>query len=384
MRVFSTTRPRFILQAICKCAIYPWSALQARADLRLPLNRIGVLNWLKKQHNFTCYSNSRVLEITEKGVSIPLITDRKHVLITTESGKTIDCNDAIMATCVPLQKLSVVAEMEYMRTYCIAIKVPKGTVEDCLLYDTAEAYKYIRLTHCDEQHDYMVVGGCDHKVGQEDTTGRFGELETWTRERFPSAGSVDYAWSGQIFDPVDYVAFIGLNPGTKHTYIVTGDSGNGLTHGVIAGYLLADEIEDKPNDWHQLYSPGRMASIIKSAGSMLAHDLQINAQYKRFLQSDIADIEDLANGEGGVMNNSKTGKPTAIYKDGEGKTHKFSALCPHMKGVVCWNRTEKSWDCPVHGSRFSKDGVQLIGPAKGNLEPMNESGKESQGRTAEV
>lgn len=317
-------------------------------------------------------------------MSIPLITDNKRVVIKTESGQTIDCNDAIMATCVPLQKLSVVAEMEYMRTYCIAVKVPKGAVEDCLLYDTAEAYKYIRLTHCDEQHDYMVVGGCDHKVGQEDTTGRFDELETWTRERFPSVGSVDYAWSGQVFDPVDYMAFIDLDPGTKHTYIVTGDSGNGLTHGVIAGRLLADEIESKPNDWSKIYRPQRMASIVKSAGSMLAYDLQINAQYKRFLKSDIADIEDLASGEGGVMNNSKTGKPTAIYKDDWGKTHSFSALCPHMKGVVCWNRTEKSWGCPVHGSRFSKDGVQLIGPAKGNLQPMDENGKETQGRTADV
>lgn len=128
--------------------------------------------------------------MSEKGLSIPLITDNKHVVIKTESGSIIDCNNAIMATCVPLQKLSVVAEMEYMRTYCIAIKVPKNTAEDCLLYDTAEAYKYIRLTHCDEQDDYMVVGGCDHKVGQEDTTGRFAELETWTRERFlPPAAS---------------------------------------------------------------------------------------------------------------------------------------------------------------------------------------------------
>ena len=153
---------------------------------------------------------------------------------------------------------------------------------------------------------------------------------------------------------------------------------------MIAGRLLADEIESKHNDWSQIYHPQRMASIVKSAGSMLAHDLQINTQYKRFLQSDIADIEDLANGEGGVMNNSKTGKPTAIYKDDEGRTHKFSALCPHMKGVVCWNRTEKSWDCPVHGSRFSKDGVQLIGPAKGNLQPMDESGEATQGQTAKV
>jgi len=343
---------------------------------------VGILDWLKKQPNFSCYTNSRVLEVSEKGISVPLVTDNKHVVIKTESGQTIDSKSAIMATCVPLQKLSVIAEMEYMRTYCVAIRVPKGTVEDCLLYDSAEAYKYIRLTHCDEEHDYMIVGGCDHKVGQEDSSGRFAELETWTRERFPSAGSVDYAWSGQVFEPVDYMAFIGLDPGTSHTYIATGDSGNGLTHGVLAGRLLADEIESKPNDWSDLYHPQRKASIVKRAGTMLAHDLQINSQYKRFLQSDIADIEDLANGEGGVMNNTKTGKPTAIYKDDAGKTHSFSALCPHMKGVVCWNRTEKSWDCPVHGSRFSKDGVCVIGPAKGNLEPMDEGGKQTQGQTA--
>jgi Rieske Fe-S protein len=180
------------------------------------------------------------------------------------------------------------------------------------------------------------------------------------------------------------MAFIGLDPGTKHTYIVTGDSGNGLTHGVIAGRLLADEIESAPNDWAELYRPQRKASILKSAGTMLAHDLQINTQYKRLLQSDITDIEDLANGEGGVMNNTKSGGPTAIYKDDAGVAHKFSAMCPHMKGVVCWNTTEKSWDCPVHGSRFSKDGVCITGPAKANLRPADESGKKLLDETAKV
>jgi Rieske Fe-S protein len=40
--------------------------------------------------------------------------------------------------------------------------------------------------------------------------------------------------------------------------------------------------------------------------------------------------------------------------------------------------TEWSWDCPVHGSRFSKDGVQLIGPAESNLKPADESGESLQ------
>jgi Rieske Fe-S protein len=110
---------------------------------------------------------------------------------------------------------------------------------------------------------------------------------------------------------------------------------------------------------------------------MLSHDLQVNAQYKRFLQTDITDIEDLARGSGGVLN-TKTAKPLAVYKDDGGQIHKFSAICPHLHAVVSWNEAEKSWDCPVHGSRFSKDGVQLCGPAKAGLTSANEVGERGQ------
>ncbi|KAK4234952.1 FAD dependent oxidoreductase-domain-containing protein [Achaetomium macrosporum] len=336
----------------------------------------GVLKWLKKQPNFQCFTRTRVMGIKEHGVEL-LGMGHKSVTIETEAGHTVKAEHAVEATCVPLQKLSVVAELEFYRTYCIAVRVPKGSVEDCLLYDNAEEYKYVRLTECDEKDDYMVVGGCDHKVGQEDTTPRYEELEKWTRERFPQAGSVDYRWSGQIFEPLDYMAFIGKNQGNQKVYIVTGDSGDGLTHGVLAGRLIADEIEGKENKWASLYSPKRLGSIIKTLPSLVKHDVQINLQYKRFLQTDITDIEDLAPGCGGVLN-SATSKPLAVYKDEEGKVHKYSALCPHMKGVICWNSAEKSFDCPVHGSRFSKDGICINGPAKSNLAPADKAGAKDQ------
>ncbi len=274
-------------------------------------------------------------------------------------------------------QLSVIAEMEYMRTYCIAIRVPKNYIEDCLLYDEAEAYKYIRFTACDERDDYLVIGGCDHAVGQEKEEGRFTELEQWVRERFTRAGAVDYKWSGQIFEPVDFVAFIGLNPGRKHTYIITGDSGNGLTHGVLAGKLIADEIQGVDNPWSKLYDPKRLSSLVKSLPSLVSHVAEVQTQYKRLVQSDISDIEDLARGMGGVLNPTLEG-PIAVYKDEHGQVHKMSALCPHLKGVVCWNNVEKSWDCPVHGSRFSKDGICVMGPSKANLSPVDKSGKVTQ------
>ncbi|KAK3361759.1 FAD dependent oxidoreductase-domain-containing protein, partial [Lasiosphaeria ovina] len=338
----------------------------------------GVLNWLRIQPNFQCFARTRVMAVEEKGIEL-LGMGHKTVQVSTESGHTIRAEQAVEATCVPLQKLSVITELEFFRSYCVAMRVPRGSVEDCLLYDNADAYKYVRLTACDERDDYLVVGGCDHKVGQEDTVPRFAELEAWTRERFPQVrpGPADYRWSGQIFEPVDFMAFIGKNQGCGRIYIVTGDSGDGLTHGVLAGRLIADEIDGVQNDWAALYNPNRVASIVKSLPSMVAHDLQINAQYKRFLQSDIADIEDLVPGSGGVLN-TKLGKPTAIYKDDSGKVHSFSALCPHLKGVVCWNAAEKSFDCPVHGSRFSKEGMCVIGPAKANLAPQDEAGKTEQ------
>jgi glycine/D-amino acid oxidase-like deaminating enzyme len=127
---------------------------------------VGVLRWLKEQPSFTCYTRSRVMDVQEKGMEIMGI-GKKTVVVSTDDGHNVECSDAIMATCVPLQKLSMIAEMEYMRTYCVAIRIPKGTVEDCLLYDTAEDYKYLRITHCDEHDDYLIVGGEDHKVGQE-------------------------------------------------------------------------------------------------------------------------------------------------------------------------------------------------------------------------
>ncbi|KAI4205126.1 MAG: hypothetical protein LQ346_001523 [Caloplaca aetnensis] len=327
---------------------------------------LGVLKWLTEQPNFRCYTRTRVISVEEKGLL------SKEVKVRTEGGQTVTCRDAVEATCIPLQKLSVVAELVYYRTYCIAIRVPKGSIEDCLIYDSMDPYHYVRFTACDDKDDYLILGGNDHKVGQEDEADeRYKELESWVRARFTQAGTVDYKWSGQILEPVDYTAFIGKNQGNSHIYICTGDFGNGLTHGVLAGRLIADEITSVSNPWSKTYNPKRIPPLSKIPDT-ISHDIEINTQYKRLLHADVKDIEDIQPGSGGILNPTAK-KPMAVYKDEGGNVHKFSALCPHMKGVVCWNADEKSWDCPVHGSRFGKDGIQIMGPATGNMPPADEA-----------
>jgi Rieske Fe-S protein len=57
----------------------------------------------------------------------------------------------------------------------------------------------------------------------------------------------------------------------------------------------------------------------------------------------------------------------AVYRAEDGALHECSAVCTHLAGIVHWNDVEKSWDCPVHGSRFDCKGKVLTGPAVDDL-----------------
>jgi Rieske Fe-S protein len=53
----------------------------------------------------------------------------------------------------------------------------------------------------------------------------------------------------------------------------------------------------------------------------------------------------------------------AVYRDPSGAVHDLSAVCPHLGCIVQWNVTEKTWECPCHGSRFDRHGSVINGPA---------------------
>ncbi|GCE43796.1 FAD dependent oxidoreductase [Rhodococcus wratislaviensis] len=50
-----------------------------------------------------------------------------------------------------------------------------------------------------------------------------------------------------------------------------------------------------------------------------------------------------------------------------GHTDRVCVVCPHLGGVLRWNDVEDSWDCPLHGSRFTAAGTLLEGPATSDL-----------------
>jgi len=217
---------------------------------------------------------------------------------------------------------------------------------------------------------WLVVGGEDRKTGQDEAPlVRFEVLESWAREHFPMALDVGYRWSGQVIEPIDGLAFIGRNPGFEdNVYVATGDSGNGLTHGTIAGMLIADLIVDGESAWRALYAPNRRN--LRATDEYLRENLNFVPYYSEWVSAgEIEALEALPAGEGAVLRRGL--HKIAAWRDDDGGLHLHSAVCPHLGCVVHWNGAERSWDCPCHGSRFdAADGHRLNGPADRGLSPL--------------
>lgn len=297
------------------------------------------------------------------------IEDGEPARVETQNGRVVTSRAVIVATNTPVNdRVTMHTKQAPYRTYVIGARVPSGSVPRALYWDTADPYHYVRLQTLRDrtggEHELLIVGGEDHKTGQaRDMEDRFARLESWTRERF-HIESVDYRWSGQVMEPVDSLAFIGRNPGQKNVYIATGDSGNGMTHGTIAGMLLTDLIMGRENAWANVYDPSRKPS--HSLGEFARENLNVAKQYKDYVTAgDLSDVGHIARDSGSVVRRGS--KKVAVYCDEAGEHHECSAICPHMGCIVSWNSLEHTWDCPCHGSRFDPYGSVVNGPSNQDL-----------------
>jgi glycine/D-amino acid oxidase-like deaminating enzyme/nitrite reductase/ring-hydroxylating ferredoxin subunit len=298
------------------------------------------------------------------------IEDGSPARVETQNGRTILTGAVVVATNTPVNdRVTMHTKQAPYRTYVIGARVPKGSVPRALYWDTSDPYHYLRLQtvrnrSTGTEHEVLTVGGEDHKTGQaENMEERFTRLESWARERF-HVETVEYRWSGQVMEPMDALAFIGRNPGDKNVFIATGDSGNGMTHGTIAGILMTDLIAGRANPWAELYDPSRKPS--RALGEFVRENLNVAKQYKDLVTAgDVSDDDQITPDSGAVLRRGV--KKVAVYCDDAGEHHECSAVCPHLGCIVSWNSVEKTWDCPCHGSRFDPYGGVVNGPANKDL-----------------
>jgi nitrite reductase/ring-hydroxylating ferredoxin subunit len=245
----------------------------------------------------------------------------------------------------------------------VAGRVAKGVVPDVLLWDTADPYRYFRV-ESHRGHDVVILGGEDHKTGQAgDTEQRYARLEQALAALVPGV-ELTHRWSGQVIETPDGLPYIGAT--AEHQYAGTGYAGNGLTFGTLAGMMIADRILGRANPWADLFDAGR-----KAVRHGLWDYLKENTSYPyylildRFAGAEGRSLRAVKRGEGKVV--ERNGKKVAAYRDPAGAFTVRSATCTHMGCLVRWNPSEKTWDCPCHGSRFATDGKVISGPAESPL-----------------
>ena len=282
--------------------------------------------------------------------------DGEPATVRTRSGVRVQARSLVIATDTPINDRFVIhTKQAPSRTYAIAFAAPNGFPRG-LFWDTLEPYHYLRRARIgpDPGEDVLIVGGEDHRTGEAaDPDRRYEVLEAWTRTRVNGLGRVTHRWSGQVLEPVDGLAFIGRNPGDRHVYVATGFTGNGITHGTLAGVLLADLVLGRTNEWAPVYEPGRIS--LRSAPGFIRENVKTAGHYAELVSGgDVEDEAEIAAGDGAIVRRGL--RKLAVYRDESGDLHERSAYCTHLGCVVAWNRAERTWDCPCHGSRFDVDG----------------------------
>ena len=171
----------------------------------------------------------------------------------------------------------------------------------------------------------LLIGGGGHRTGKQG--GNWEELRQFAAQHYPGAEE-RYRWSTQDCMTLDGVPYIGKYSGsTPNLYVAAGFNKWGMTSSMAAARVLADLVTGKENPYAALFSPSR---------SILRPQLAVNAAEA-------------------TMNLLTISSPR----------------CPHMGCALKWNKTEHSWDCPCHGSRFSADGALIDNPATGDLKRSN-------------
>ena len=284
------------------------------------------------------------------------------------SGGSVRARRVVMATHLPLGQTGMFYAENYPHMHAVIMgradpaRVPDG------MYITVESPHHSSRGHrAADGSNWMIFTGPTFKHGHVDEErDAFAEIERFAANNFGVAP--DYRWTNEDYTPMDHAPFVGWSSSSEGAVMVaTGFNAWGITTGTAAALLLADLIEDKDNPWLDLFDATRIKPFA-SAGEFVKGNAEVAAHLVQgWLKQKPHSFDDLAPGDAAVL--KIDGRNVAAHRDRSGRLHTVSAVCTHMGCIVGWNETDRTWDCPCHGSRFGCDGAVLHGPAITALAP---------------
>ena len=167
----------------------------------------------------------------------------------------------------------------------------------------------------------LLIGGGDHRTGKQG--GNYTELREFAAKHYPDAKEV-YNWATQDCMTLDDMPYIGqYSKNTPNLYVATGYNKWGMSSVMVAARLLCDLISDKKTPYASVFSPSRSIWHPKLFSNGLEATVNLLTPTRK--------------------------------------------RCPHLGCALKWNKEEHTWDCPCHGSRFTKEGEVIDNPATDDL-----------------
>lgn len=321
---------------------------QAQLD---PMDLLDALAGQLRSHGGTIHEGRRVRHVSKVG----------RPRVTLDDGTEIRADHVVLATGTPiLDRGLYFAKLEPMRSYIVAfegVDVPTG-----MYLSAGSSSVSVRDAPLPDGSTGLLVGGGGHVVGRaRSEAASVDHLRHWTARFFPGAVET-HAWSAQDYGSHDGVPYMGRMPrGGGRVWVATGYEKWGMTNGIAAALSLAAQILGSgPPSW------GKVLNRRVTGPRGAAQVLKINAGVGAAALAGFAKVglrsapSAPPEGQGSVGRDGVVPTGTSTV---DGRTCSVVALCTHLGGALEWNDAERSYDCPLHGSRFGPGGEVLEGPA---------------------
>jgi glycine/D-amino acid oxidase-like deaminating enzyme/nitrite reductase/ring-hydroxylating ferredoxin subunit len=305
-----------------------------------------------------------------EGARVSAVDVGEPCTINTARG-TVTATTLVLATGTPILDRGLhFATLTASRSYALAFSLPDaGAALPRGMYLSLDTPTRSLRTVPVTGEELLLVGGNGHPVGRGPAgSAPVDELVAWTVERFAGA-ELRHAWSAQDYRSVSMLPTVGWMPRSgRRVAVATGYNKWGMTNAVAAALTVAADVLGGHLPWAEVMR--EQGTTPADVASAVAANAQVGAHLAGgWLGAELSALGDdpPAEGEGRVGNHNM--KPTAVSTV-DGATCRLSAVCTHLGGVLSWNPLERSWDCPLHGSRFNARGTLLEGPATADLEVL--------------
>lgn len=303
-----------------------------------------------------------------EGVQVQNVGSGQPVEVTTRKG-SFTADTVVVATGTPiLDRGLYFAKLEPNRSYAAALRMPADAAIPSGMYLSIDPPTRSQRTYPGPDGELLLVGGYGHAGGRaKSPQAHLDALLGWARANYPGA-EVTHTWSAQDYQATNLMPFFGKLPrGHGRIFFGTGYNKWGMSNGVAAALSITSDILGGQSDWastihHRVTSPQGAAQALKLNAGVAKRMIEDKAKVRN--NPEITDETRPPEGSGVV--GLYKGEPAAVSTV-DGKVCRVSASCAHLGGLLTWNDAEKSWDCPLHGSRFTPEGKYLEGPATHHL-----------------